>query len=142
MALDDDILVSKREVVSVEITAASTSPFTNAVVTKVTKYASGAAELVRHSEIFGGDPISIADGNGEIIPASYGHKGSSFAGNDSRRHRHHRHRISLLGFRDRLAMFILSFSLLLAIFCSYLRKYVLQQPFPYAFYRRHDEILG
>ncbi|OAQ67069.1 hypothetical protein VFPPC_08531 [Pochonia chlamydosporia 170] len=132
---DDDNLMERRDIVKVEIVEAHTSRFTNTIVTKITRYATDAASDVQGflTESFRG---AVADGNGEVMTVSFGKKVAPFMINPGRgkgrggRH-HHRHRISLLGFRNRLAVFILAFSLVLAVACSYLRRaYVasLQKP--------------
>ncbi|KAK2597304.1 hypothetical protein QQS21_006078 [Conoideocrella luteorostrata] len=116
---DDDTLMERRDMVKIEIVQAH-SPFTNTVVTKITKYASDARGFL--SESFKG---AVADSNGEVAFVSYGKKMAPFmtgkiSGTGHRSH--HRHRISLLGFRNRLAVFILAFSLVLAVACSYFRR--------------------
>lgn len=121
---DDDNLMERRDILKVEIVEAHTSRFTNTIVTKVTKYATNAASDVQGflTESFRG---AVADGNGEIMTVSFGKKVAPFKVHSGRKGRgggHHRHRISLLGFRNRLAVFILAFSLVLAVACSYLRR--------------------
>ncbi|KIE01368.1 hypothetical protein MAJ_02709, partial [Metarhizium majus ARSEF 297] len=138
---DDDNLMERRDVVRVEVVQAHTSRFTNTMITKITRYAADAASDVQGflSESFRG---AVADGSGEVMTIAYGKKASPFVvgsgsgsgrgkGKGLGRHGRHRHRISLLGFRNRLAVFILAFSLVLAVACSYLRRvYVasLQEP--------------
>ncbi|KAH0597719.1 hypothetical protein MHUMG1_04090 [Metarhizium humberi] len=138
---DDDNLMERREVVRVQVVQAHTSRFTNTMITKITRYAADAASEVQGflSESFRG---AVADGSGEVMTIAYGKKASPFVvgsgigsgrgkGKGLGRHGRHRHRISLLGFRNRLAVFILAFSLVLAVACSYLRRvYIasLQEP--------------
>ncbi|KAF5130769.1 uncharacterized protein G6M90_00g060360 [Metarhizium brunneum] len=131
---DDDNLMERRDVVRVQVVQAHTSRFTNTMITKITRYAADAASDVQGflSESFRG---SVADGSGEVMTIAYGKKASPFVvgsgigsgrgkgkGKGLGRHSRHRHRISLLGFRNRLAVFILAFSLVLAVACSYLRR--------------------
>ncbi|EFZ03745.1 hypothetical protein X797_004963 [Metarhizium robertsii] len=138
---DDDNLMERRDVVRVQVVQAHTSRFTNIMITKITRYAADAASDVQGflSESFRG---AVADGSGEVMTIAYGKKASPFVvgsgigsgrgkGKGLGRHGRHRHRISLLGFRNRLAVFILAFSLVLAVACSYLRRvYIasLQEP--------------
>ncbi|KAK8927315.1 hypothetical protein H634G_01743 [Metarhizium anisopliae BRIP 53293] len=138
---DDDNLMERRDVVRVQVVQAHTSRFTNTMITKITRYAADAASEVQGflSESFRG---AVADGSGEVMTIAYGKKASPFVvgsgigsgrgkGKGLGRHGRHRHRISLLGFRNRLAVFILAFSLVLAVACSYLRRvYIasLQEP--------------
>ncbi|KHN96066.1 uncharacterized protein MAM_06171 [Metarhizium album ARSEF 1941] len=123
---DDDTLLDRRAVVHVEIVQAHTSRFTNAVMTKITRYASDAASDVQGflSGSFGG---AVADPSGDVMTVAYGQRASPLTTAARRPHAHQdgrrrRHRISLLGFRNRLAVFILAFSLALAVVCSYLRR--------------------
>lgn len=121
---DDDNLMERRDMIKIEIVEAHTSRFTNTIITKVTKYATDAASDVQGflTESFRG---AVADGNGEIMTISYGKKVAPFmvhSGRGKGRGGHRRHRISLLGFRNRLAVFILAFSLVLAVAFSYLRR--------------------
>lgn len=129
---DDDNLMERRDVVRVQVVQAHTSRFTNTMITKITRYAADAASEVQGflSESFRG---AVADGSGEVMTIAYGKKASPFVvgsgigsgrgkGKGLGRHGRHRHRISLLGFRNRLAVFILAFSLVLAVACSYLRR--------------------
>jgi hypothetical protein len=123
---DDDNLMDRRDIIKVEIVEAHTSRFTNTFVTKITRYATDTASDINEflSESFRG---AVADGNGEVMTFSYAKKTSPFMTGSGRGrgrggHHHHRHRISLLGFRNRLAVFILAFSLGLAVACSYARR--------------------
>lgn len=117
---DDDNLMERRNVYKVEIVQTYSSRFTNTIVTKITKYASEAQGYLTDS--FKG---AVADSNGEVMTIAYGNNVVPFMMSQNSRkehHRHHNHRISLLGFRNRLAVFILAFSLVLAVACSYLRR--------------------
>ncbi|OAA46999.1 hypothetical protein NOR_02635 [Metarhizium rileyi] len=123
---DDDNLMERRDLFEVEIVQAHTSRFTNTVITRITRYAADAASDVHGflSDSFRG---AVADGSDEVMTVSYGKKTTPFIIGSGRepgrgRHPHHRHRISLLGFRNRLAGFILAFSLVLAVTCSYFRR--------------------
>ncbi|KAG8405642.1 hypothetical protein J3459_021598 [Metarhizium acridum] len=131
---DDDDLMERRDVVRVEVVQAYTSRFTNTMITKLTRYAADAASDVQGflAESFRG---AVADGTGEVMTITYGKKtpplvvGSGGSrGKGLGRHCHHRHRISLLGFRNRLAAFILAFSLVLAVACSYFRRLHVASP--------------
>lgn len=128
---DDDTLMERREMVKVETVQAHTGHATNTMVTKITTYASNTASDVRGylRDSFRG---AMADSNGEVMTVSYGKKAPPFLmgsgkGRGRGGHHHGRHRISLLGFRNRLAVFILAFSLVLAVACSYLRRIYVAQ---------------
>ncbi|QUC17896.1 uncharacterized protein UV8b_02137 [Ustilaginoidea virens] len=124
---DDDNLMERRDIITIEIVQAQSSRFTNTVVTKITKYASDAQGFL--TESFKG---AVADGSGELMTVSDAKpvmplmrlKGSRKNHHHHNNNNHHRrrHRISLLGFRNRLAVLILAFALVLAVACSYLRR--------------------
>ncbi|KAG6024527.1 hypothetical protein E4U41_001754 [Claviceps citrina] len=116
---DDENLMERRDLYKVEIVQAQSSRFTNTIVTKITKYASDVQGYL--AESFKG---AVADSNGEVMAISYKKKIPMAVGRITRHgHKtHNRHRISLLGFRNRLAFFILAFAVVLAFACSYLRR--------------------
>ncbi|QPG96240.1 hypothetical protein C2857_003628 [Epichloe festucae Fl1] len=126
---DDDTLMERRLAYKVEMVRARSSRFTfpDTIVTKVTKYASGAQGYLAESfKGAGAVAVAVADSNGQVLTTSFGNKKGPFtmghASREGHGHRHHRHRISLLGFRNRLAIFILTFAVVLAFACSHLRR--------------------
>ncbi|GAB0135691.1 hypothetical protein EsDP_00004018 [Epichloe bromicola] len=124
---DDDTLMERRFVYKVEMVRAhSSSRFTNTIVTKVTKYASEAQGYLAES-FRGAVAVTVADdSNSQVLTSSFGNKKGPFtmghASREGHGHHHHRHRISLLGFRNRLAIFILTFAVVLAFAYSRLRR--------------------
>ncbi|KAG5983144.1 hypothetical protein E4U55_000730 [Claviceps digitariae] len=119
---DDDNLMERRDLYKVEVVQAHSSRYTTTIVTKITKYASDAQGYL--TECFKG---AVADSNGEVMTISSSKKNIQmpFAVARVTRHghnRHSRHRISLLGFRNRLALCILTFAVVLTVAFSYLRK--------------------
>lgn len=119
---DDDTLMERRDIVKIEIIRAESAGLHDTIITRITRYASDARDYLTDS--FKG---AVADGNGDILAASHGKTTSLVFGEgfvDGHRPHHHRHRISLLGFRNRLAIFILAFSVVFAMACSYLRRSV------------------
>ncbi|KAF5120836.1 hypothetical protein E5D57_013172 [Metarhizium anisopliae] len=116
---DDDILLERRDILKVEVVETHTSRFTNTIVTKITQYATNTAShvhgLVTDSIVKG----AMADDNGEVMAFAHDNMAPTYS---SRRPRHDRHRIPMLSFRSHLAIFILVFSSVLAVACSYLRK--------------------
>ncbi|KAG5926343.1 hypothetical protein E4U42_003408 [Claviceps africana] len=108
---DDDNLMERRDLYMVEVVRAHSSCHTHAVMAKITKYASDAQGYLAAS--FKG---VVADGNDEVMPTAMGRI------TRHRHNRHGRHRISLSGFRNRLALVILAFAVVLAVACSYLRR--------------------
>ncbi|KAG6095816.1 hypothetical protein E4U14_008116 [Claviceps sp. LM454 group G7] len=116
---DDDTLMERRDLYRVEIVH---SAFPNTIITKVTKVASNARSYLAAS--FKG---AVADSNGDVMTILYSKKNPiPIAIGRITRHghrgRHNRHRISLLGFRNRLALFLLAFAVVLTVAGSYLRK--------------------
>ncbi|KAG6003335.1 hypothetical protein E4U21_002112 [Claviceps maximensis] len=119
---DDENLMERRDLYKVEVVQAHSSRHTNLIFAKITKYASDAQDYL--TESFKG---AVADGNSDIVTISYNEKNTHIPiamGRLTRHghHRHGRHRISLLGFRNRLALLILAFAVVLTVGCSYLRK--------------------
>ncbi|KAG5959813.1 hypothetical protein E4U58_004854 [Claviceps cyperi] len=116
---DDDTLMERRDLYKVEIVH-SASP--NTIITKVTKVASNARSYLTAS--FKG---AVADSNGDVMTVLFSKNNAiPIAIGRTTRHghrcRHNRHRISLLGFRNRLALFLLACAVVLTIAGSYLRK--------------------
>ncbi|KAG6016457.1 hypothetical protein E4U54_001459 [Claviceps lovelessii] len=119
---DDDNLMERRDLYKVEVVQVRSSCYTKTIVAKITKYASGAQDYL--AEAFKG---AVADSNGDVMAISSSKKNIHvpFALGRITRHGHNRpgkHRISLLGFRNRLALLILAFAVVLTVACSYLRK--------------------
>ncbi|KAG5953879.1 hypothetical protein E4U53_001327 [Claviceps sorghi] len=119
---DDDNLMERRDLYQVQAVRAHSSCYTPTIITKITKYASDAQGYLAAS--FKG---AVADTNGQVMSISYNNKNTHIPLSMGRitRHRHNRHgrhRISLSGFRNRLALVILAFAVIMAIACSYLRR--------------------